>query len=102
MENNKKEVKKQFVVNIYVDDTFSVDLAKPEDSPETQQDATVADVYQWAHQLIKEIDDQRLVERFASTLVQLLTPPQEASVPDVISEKLAERGIKPESSEETA
>lgn len=98
---NKKEIKKQFVVNLYTDETFSVDLAKSETAPETQQEATVADVYQWANLLIKEIDEQRLIERFASTLVQLLTPPVEQTVPDVISEKLAERGIKPESTEET-
>jgi hypothetical protein len=101
MENNK-EIKSQFFVNIYTDDTFSVDLKKPEDAPETQVDSTVADVYQWAHLLIKEVDDQRLVERLATTIVQLLAAPTEPTVSDVISEKLAERGIKPESPEATA
>jgi len=101
MEQNK-EIKSKFVVNIYTDDTFSVDLAKQEDAPETQQDATVSEVYQWAHLLIKEVDDQRLVERLATTIIQLLTPPAEPTVSDVITEKLAERGIKPESPEATA
>jgi len=102
MEQNNKEIKSQFVVNIYTDETFSVDLKKPDDAPETQEDSTVTDVYQWAHLLIKEVDEQRLIERFATTIIQLLTPPVEPTVPDVISEKLAERGIKPESTEETA
>jgi hypothetical protein len=102
MEQTTKEVKSQFVVNIYQDDTFSVDLKKPEDAPETQVDASVSDVYQWAHLLIKEVDDQRLVERLATTIIQLLTPTPEPTVSDVISEKLAERGIKPESPEATA
>jgi preprotein translocase subunit SecB len=100
MEQNK-EIKSQFVVNMYTDDTFSVDLKKPEDAPETQQDSTVSEVYQWAHLLIKEVDDQRLVERLATTIIQLLTPQAEPTVSDVISEKLAERGIKPESPEAT-
>jgi len=101
MENNK-EIKSQFVVNIYVDDTFSVDLEKPADAPETQKNATVSDVYQWANLIIKEIDDQRMVERLAAAIIQLLTPTPEPEVSEIISEKLAERGIKPESTEETA
>jgi hypothetical protein len=101
MEQNK-EIKSQFIVNLYTDETFSVDLKKPEDAPETQVDASVADVYQWAQLLIKEVDDQRLVERLATTIIKLLTPEAEPTVSEVISEKLEERGIKPESPEATA
>jgi hypothetical protein len=100
MEQNK-EIKSQFVVNLYTDETFSVNLLKPEDAPETQQDSSVSEVYQWAQMLIKEVDDQRLVERLATTIIKLLTPQAEPTVSDVISEKLAERGIKPESPEAT-
>lgn len=101
-EEQTKEVSTQFVVKLYTDDTFSVDLSKPEDAPEEQRDATVSDVYQWSQLLIQEVDGQRLAERLAALMVKLLTPPVEPTVADVVSEKLAERKIKPESPEATA
>ena len=94
---NEKVVETQFVVNLYTDGTFSVELEKPEDAPETQRNATVNDVYQWSNTLIQEIDSQKLTERIVTSLFALMQPPAEPTTSDVVKEALKERGIDPES-----
>jgi hypothetical protein len=94
---NEKVVETQFNVNIYTDGTFSVQLEKAEDAPETQRNATVNDVYQWSHLLIQEIDSQKLTERIVTSLFALMQTPEEPTTSDVVKEALKERGIDPES-----
>lgn len=92
----EKEIATAFLVTQYTDGSFSAGL-DPKDLPvEVQRQATANDVLSICQSLVKEIEQAQLTERLAVTLAQLLTPPAEQTVPDVVKEKLKERGITPQ------
>lgn len=93
---SEKEIETLFLVTVHTDGTFTALLEHPETLPEFKRAPTSFDIYQTAQQIVKEIDSQILIERFANTVVAMLTPPQETSVADKVSEKLKERKVKPE------
>lgn len=95
----EKEVETSFLVNVHTDGTFSVNL-EPE-TTEAKRLATTYDVFQTSQQIVKEIESQILVDRVVNAISSILMPPAEQSVPDTLKEKLAERGIQPESSATT-
>lgn len=98
MENTKleKEIDTAFLVVQHTDGTFGVHLELPKEDVTPSRVATAADVQQLCNNILKEIDMQQLTERIAATLIQLLQPPVEQSVPDKVAEKLKERGITPD------
>jgi len=96
MTDSPKEIETLFLVALHTDGTFTAMLEHPETLPEYKREPTSFDIYQTAQQIVKEIDSQILVERFANTVVAMLTPPQEPTVAEKVTEKLKERKVKPE------
>jgi hypothetical protein len=91
-----KEVETAFLVTLYADGTFSAGLDPAEIGVEVKRQATASDVLTVSQSLVKEIEHGQLTERIAVTLMQLLTPPAQQTVPDSLKEKLKERGIEPD------
>jgi hypothetical protein len=91
-----KEVETAFLVTLYADGTFSAGLDPAEHGVSVKRQATAGDVLAICQNLVKEIENGQLTERIAVTLMQLLMPPAEKSVPDAVKEKLKERGIEPD------
>ena len=96
MSESEKEVEFAFLVVSHTDGTFGVHLELSEEQVKANRIATTADVYTLSQNIMKEIDMQQLTERVAMTIVQLLQPPVEQSVPEKVAEKLKERGITPD------
>jgi Pyruvate/2-oxoacid:ferredoxin oxidoreductase gamma subunit len=99
----EKEIDTSFLVNLHTDGTFSVNLELDENLVKVSRVANTSDVYQTAQQIVKEIDSQLLVDRIVNTFMAAsaaaATATVEQTVPEVVKEKLAERGIKPESND---
>lgn len=91
----EKQVDVAFLVLAHTDGTFAVKLEDLTTPVEAARVAGTGDVFGISQQIVKEIEQQLLVSR----IVEALTPPQVQSVPDAIKEKLAERGIKAESTD---
>ena len=92
----EKQVDVAFLVLAHTDGTFAVKLEDLTTPVEAARVANTGDVFGISQQIVKEIEQQLLVSR----IVEALNPPVQ-SVPDVIKEKLAERGIQAESTEAT-
>lgn len=92
----EKEIDTAFLVIQYNDGSFSASLDPKDLAVEVRRQATATDVLTISNSLVKEIEQSQLTERLAVALVQLLTPPAEPTVPDVVKEKLKERGITPQ------
>jgi hypothetical protein len=92
----EKQVDVAFLVLAHTDGTFAVKLEDLTTPVETNRIANTGDVFGISQQITKEIEQQLLVSRIVDAL-----NPQVQSVPDVIKEKLAERGIQAESTEPT-
>lgn len=92
----EKEIETAFLVVQHTDGTFGVHLELPKEEVVPARQATAADVQQLCTNILKEIDMQQMTERIAATLIQLLQPPVEQSIPDKVAEKLKERGITPD------
>jgi hypothetical protein len=92
----EKQVDVAFLVLAHTDGTFAVKLEDLTTPVETNRIANTGDVFGISQQITKEIEQQLLVSRIVEAL-----NPQVQSVPDVIKEKLAERGIQAESTEPT-
>ena len=99
----EKQIETAFLVNVHTDGTFSVNLELDESVAKVDRTANTADVYQTCQQIIKEIDSQLLVDRIVNTFMAAsaaaLAEQQEPTVPEVVKEKLKERGISPESND---
>lgn len=93
----EKQVDVAFLVLAHTDGTFAVKLEELTAPVEAARVANTGDVFGISQQIVKEIEQQLLVSRIVEAL-----NPQVQTVPDVIKEKLAERGIKAESEEPTA
>jgi len=94
--SENKEVETAFVVTLYTDGTFSAGLDPAEIGIEVKRQATASDVLTVSQNLVKEIEHGQLTERIVVTLMQVLMPPQEKTVPSAVKEKLKERGIEPD------
>jgi len=92
----EKQVDVAFLVLAHTDGTFAVKLEDLTAPVEAARIANTGDVFGISQQIVKEIEQQLLVSR----IVEALNPPVQ-SVPEVIKEKLAERGIQAESTEPT-
>ena len=92
----EKQVDVAFLVLAHTDGTFAVKLEDLTAPVETNRIANTGDVFGISQQIVKEIEQQLLVSRIVEAL-----NPQVQSVPEVIKEKLAERGIQAESTEPT-
>jgi len=90
----EKQVDVAFLVLAHTDGTFAVKLEDLTAPVEAARIANTGDVFGISQQIVKEIEQQLLVSR----IVEALNPPVQ-SVPEVIKEKLAERGIQAESTE---
>ncbi len=97
----EKEIETVFVVAVHTDGTFSANLEQLPEPIQVKRPATTFDVFQTSQQIVKEIESQILVERIVNAVSASLLPPAEQSIPDAVKEKLAERGIQPESSATT-
>jgi hypothetical protein len=98
----EKEIETAFLVNVHTDGTFSVSMELDESVVKVARTANTADVYQTSQQIVKEIDSQLLVDRIVNTFMAASAAAlaqQEQSIPDVVKEKLKERGINPESND---
>jgi len=93
----EKQVDVAFLVLAHTDGTFAVKLEDLTTPVEANRIANTGDVFGISQQIVKEIEQQLLVSRIVEAL-----NPQVQSVPEVIKEKLAERGIQAESTEPTA
>jgi hypothetical protein len=87
----EKEIETVFTVVCNTDGTFSVSLEQTGEVFPAKRQATTFDVYTTLQAILKEIDAQMLIER----LVNALNPTTPA-IPDVVKEKLKERGITPQ------
>lgn len=92
----EKEIETVFVVAVHTDGTFSAQLEQLAEPLPVKRIATTYDVFQTSQQIVKEIESQILVERIVNAVANALVP-AEQDIPDAIKEKLAERGIQPES-----
>jgi hypothetical protein len=92
----EKEIDTAFLVTQFTDGSFSATLDPKDLAIEVRRQATANDVLSISNSLVKEIEQSQLTERLAVTLMQLLSPPAEPTVPDVLKEKLKERGITPQ------
>lgn len=93
---SEKEIETAFTVVIHTDGTFVANLEQLEGPVEVKRAATVQDLVTVSTQLRKEIEEQQLVTRIANTIIAMLQPPAEPTVPDKVKEKLKERNITPE------
>ena len=91
-----KEIETFFTVVLHTDGTLSVALDNAEKPIEAKREATNADVFNISKQIVQELEQAQLVERIVGTLVSVLTPPVQESVPDKVKNKLKERGIDAE------
>jgi Pyruvate/2-oxoacid:ferredoxin oxidoreductase gamma subunit len=99
----EKEIETSFLVNVHTDGTFSVNMELDESVVKVARTANTSDVYQTAQQIVKEIDSQLLVDRIVNTFMAAsaaaISAQEAPSVSETVKEKLAERGIKPESND---
>lgn len=95
---SEKVVETAFLVALHTDGTFTAHLELPEEKIATERQATPADVLTISQNLVKEIESSQLTDRIVGTLMALMSQAAQVATPaDAIKEKLAERGIKPES-----
>jgi hypothetical protein len=87
----EKEIETAFVVVCNTDGTFSVSLEQTGEIIPVKRQATTFDVYTTLQAIVKEIDTQMLIERLVTAL-----NPVSPTIPDVVKEKLKERGITPQ------
>ena len=93
----EKEIETVFVVAVHTDGTFSANLEQLAEPLPVKRTATTYDVFQTSQQIVKEIESQILVDRIVNAVAGTLLPTPDQSIPDALKEKLAERGIQPES-----
>jgi hypothetical protein len=86
-----------FLVTVTPDGGFVTYTKMPEEPIEAARQATTHDVYMVSQQIVKELDQQMLVERIAMAVANALVPAPEPTVPDRLKDALKERGIDPES-----
>jgi hypothetical protein len=91
------EVETYFVVTLTKDGGFVTYTTIPEEELKAERQATAGDVLNVSKQIANEIEQRMLIERIVNSLAEAMEPPVEPTLPDSIKEKLAERGIKPES-----
>jgi hypothetical protein len=88
-----KEIETFFTVVVHTDGTLSVALDNPETPIQAKREATNGDVFAVSKQIVQELEQGQLVERIVTTLLGVLTPPAEETVPEKVKSKLKERGI---------
>lgn len=96
-----KEIETFFTVILHTDGSLSVALENPEKPLEAKREATNTDVFAVSKQIVQELEQAQLVERIVGTLVSVLTPPAQETVPDKVKNKLKERGIDAETTAST-
>jgi len=90
-----------FVVTINADGTFEMHSALPENL-EKSHEITISEIYTVVKQIVQNVEAQMVADRVTNAVLSALAPQVEQTVPDKVKEKLKERGIKTESTEETA
>lgn len=98
---SEKENETFFTVVLHTDGTLSVALDNPETPLVAKREATNADVFAISKQIVQELEQSQLVERIVGTLISVLTPPPQDTVPDKVKSKLKERGIDADTSAST-
>ena len=91
-----KEIETFFTVVVNTDGTLNVALDNPAEPIVAKREATNADVFAVSKQIVHELEQGQLVDRIVTTLLTLLQPPAEETIPDKVKNKLKERGIDPE------
>lgn len=86
-----------FLITVNEDGTLTTYPEIPEKMPEAARKANNWDVYSSARQIVEEFDQTTLANKVASTVLAALTPQTPQGIPDVLKDKLKERGINPES-----
>lgn len=90
-----KPVDTYYVTILYADGTMATTDAVPDLTGMEVRSATVADIYTTSQQLVKEIDQQSLVNRIVEEIAKLNPAPQ--TVSERMKEAMRSRGIDPES-----
>jgi hypothetical protein len=90
-----------FVVTISADGTFDMHSELPKNL-EKSHEITISEIYTVVKQIVQNVEAQMVADRVTNAVLSALAPQAEQTVPDKVKEKLKERGIKTDSSEETA
>jgi hypothetical protein len=91
-----KEIETFFTVVVNTDGTLNIALDNPTEPLNAKREATNADVFAVSKQIVHELEQGQLVDRIVTTILSLLQPPAEETIPDKVKNKLKERGIDAE------
>lgn len=86
-----------FLVTVNEDGTMTTYPEIPAEMPAANRKANNWDVYDAARQIVDEFDQTALANKVAATVLAALAPQTPQGIPDVLKDKLKERGINPES-----
>lgn len=86
-----------FLVTVNEDGTLTTYPEIPAEMPEANRKANNWDVYEASRQIVDEFDQTTLANKVVSAVLAALAPQTPQGIPDVLKDKLKERGIHPES-----
>jgi len=91
------DVETFFLVAVTSDGGFVTYSEMPQEPINAERQATTADIYSVAQQIVREVDQQLLADRITASVLNALAPQVEPTLSDKLKEALKERGIDPES-----